>query len=94
MKFNSSKQNKQLNLELKLNLKQRDGFSVGGGVDLVGGPNSRGGYISKTLCVETKESRSPRSANAFGILHQNVGPMEVKVCAHLCAGHRLMNVNF
>ena len=32
-------------------------FPIGGGVDLVGGADSRGGYISKTVCVEAKESR-------------------------------------
>ena len=33
------------------------GFSVGGGVDLVGGAvDPRGGYVSKILHVKTKES--------------------------------------
>ena len=31
------------------------GFPVGGGVDFVGGVDSRGGYVSKILYVKTKE---------------------------------------
>ena len=34
------------------------GFPIGGGVDLMGGHDSRGGYVSKILYVETKESGS------------------------------------
>ena len=49
------------------------GFPVGGGIDLVGGSDSRGGYILKNLYVETKDSgplvgacadTPPRSASA------------------------------
>ena len=32
------------------------GFPVGGAVDLIGGVESRGGYVSKILYVEMKES--------------------------------------
>ena len=32
------------------------GFPVGRGINLIGGIDSRGGYVSKILYVETKES--------------------------------------
>ena len=41
------------------------GFPVGG-VDLVGGADSRGGYISKMVCVEMKESGSLRGGACTG----------------------------
>ena len=51
------------------------GFPVGGGVDLIGGVDSRGGYVLKILYVKMKElgplgggcmlGAPPRSANAL-----------------------------
>ena len=44
---------------------RKPGFPVGGGRNLVGGVDSRGGYVSKILYVETKES-GPRGGGAPG----------------------------
>ena len=69
------------------------GFPVGGRGPRMGGVDSRGGYVSKILYVETKESgplgaRAPgtpsRSANATSRLQLPLICRDLTICRRFC----------